>query len=84
MASDLRKIPGVGEKIEKKLMNLGYNSISDLKNQSPEEIFQRYQERYGKACKCLLYVYRLAVYYANNETHEAEKLKWGYWRDGRA
>lgn len=31
--------------------------------------------------KCQLYVFRLAVYFAEHETHEAEKLKWWYWKD---
>ena len=34
--------------------------------------------------KCVLYVFRLAVYYANNEVHEPEKLKWWYWKDKKA
>ena len=33
--------------------------------------------------RCVLYVYRLAVYYAEHETHEPEKLNWWYWKDGR-
>jgi len=31
--------------------------------------------------RCVLYVYRLAVYFAENETHEPEKLKWWNWKD---
>ena len=31
--------------------------------------------------RCALYVWRLAVYYAEHETHEPEKLKWWYWKD---
>ena len=31
--------------------------------------------------RCVLYVFRCAVYYAANETHESEKLKWWNWKD---
>jgi hypothetical protein len=27
----------------------------------------------------MLYVFRCAVYYASNETHEPERLKWWNW-----
>ena len=31
--------------------------------------------------KCVLYVFRCAVYFAEHEQHEPEKLKWWYWKD---
>ena len=80
--SDLRKIPGIGENIEQDLINIGIESIDDLKGCDPEEL-------YLKDClfkgftedKCQLYVFRLAVYFTENEVHESEKLKWWYWKD---
>ena len=52
-------------------------------------ILQSTEELYLQDClykgfqedKCQLYVFRLAVYFAEHETHEAEKLKWWYWKD---
>lgn len=80
--SDLRLIPGVGESIEKDLQNIGINQISDLKGKNPEDLYMRHNDVKGFTDdKCLLYVFRLAVYFANNEAHEAEKLKWWYWKD---
>lgn len=80
--SDLRLIPGVGESIEKDLQNIGINQISDLKEKNPEDLYMRHNDVKGFTDdKCLLYVFRLAVYFANNEAHEAEKLKWWYWKD---
>ena len=82
MKSDLREIPGVGKSIEQDLLNLGYHSIASLVGQDPEEMYQKdcllkgFQED-----RCLLYVFRLAVYYAENEVREPEKLKWWYWKD---
>ena len=31
--------------------------------------------------RCELYVFRCAVYYAEHEEHDPEKLKWWYWKD---
>lgn len=80
--SDLRNIPGVGKRTEQALLNIGINEISDLKGKNPEDLYRQdclckgFQED-----RCQLYVFRLAVYFAENEEHEAEKLKWWYWKD---
>lgn len=80
--SDLRKIPGVGVKTEQDLLALGYPDIASLKGEDPEEIYRRDCMRRGvEIDRCQLYVYRLCVYYASNEIHEPEKLKWWYWKD---
>ena len=31
--------------------------------------------------RCVLYVFRCAVYYASHEAHEPDKLKWWTWKD---
>ena len=31
--------------------------------------------------RCVLYVFRCAVYYAEHEERDAEKCKWWYWKD---
>ncbi len=80
--SDLKVIPGIGENIEQHLRNIGIETVEDLKGKDPEELylkdcmFKGFQED-----RCILYVFRLAVYYAENEKHEPEKLKWWYWKD---
>ncbi len=80
--SDLRKIPGVGKSIEQDLLNIGINRISDLVGKNPEDLYVQDCLLKGfKEDRCLLYVFRLAVYFAENEEHEAEKLKWWYWKD---
>jgi hypothetical protein len=81
MKTDLRKIPYVGPNTERHLLNIGYNSIESLKGQDPDEMFVKdclykgFQED-----RCLLYVYRMAVYFAENEEHDPEKLKWWNWK----
>lgn len=79
---DLTDIPGVGPKIRGYLWNLGVRSIQDLKGRNPEELY--FQDGTIKGTlddRCLLYVFRLAVYYVDHEDHDPEKLKWWYWKD---
>lgn len=79
---NLQEIPGVGKSIANDLFLLGYRSVSDLKNENPESIYDHLCEKTNsKQDKCLLYVFRCAVYYASNSKHEPEKLKWWYWKD---
>ena len=80
--SDLQKIPGVGANMEKYLQNIGIRCIADLVGQNPEELYHKDCLKKGfQEDRCVLYVYRCAVYYAENKEHEAEKLKWWYWKD---
>lgn len=80
--SDLRTIPGVGKETEKDLIMLGYNSVSSLKGANPEELYERECIMRGvRIDRCQLYVYRCAVYFAETENPEPEKLKWWYWKD---
>lgn len=80
--TDLKQIPGVGEKTERDLIELGYTSVSSLKGQNPEEMYRRECTLKGaKLDRCQLYVYRCAVYFAETENPEPEKLKWWNWKD---
>ncbi len=80
--NDLRSIPGVGPNIEQDLRNLGYSTLESLRGADPEEMFQRDCRLKGfSEDRCQLYVYRLAVYFAEQEHHDPEKLKWWYWKD---
>ncbi len=80
--SDLRLIPGVGKITEQDLINLGYTSVKSLVGADPEEMYERECIMKGmQVDRCQLYVYRCAVYFAEHETHDAEKLKWWYWKD---
>lgn len=82
MESGLREIPGVGERIEQHLLNIGINKVSDLVGKDPEELYRLDCIKKGfQEDRCQLYVFRLAVYYAEHEVREPEKLKWWYWKD---
>lgn len=84
MKPDLQTIPGVGPAAEADLLALGYSSVSDLRGQDPEEMYRRSCAIRGCTLdRCVLYVYRCAVYFAETECPEPEKCKWWYWKDGR-
>ena len=76
------EIPGVGLSIANDLYNIHITSITDLKNQSPDELYHLSNQYAGVVQdRCLLYVFRCAVYYATEKVHQPEKLKWWNWKD---
>ena len=80
-ADSLTIIPGVGKSIAKDLQEIGIKSVSDLKDKNPEKLYQLSNEQAGKTQdRCLLYVFRCAVYYANGDC-DLEKLKWWNWKE---
>ena len=82
MKSELRRIPGVGEKTEQDLIRLGYTTTQSLSGADPEEMYARDCIMRGfQVDRCQLYVYRCAVYYASTEDPEPKRLKWWQWKD---
>ena len=81
---ELCKIPGVGKVVAHDLLSLGFQSISDLKGQNPEEMYIRHNDNKGSVQDiCMLYTFRCAVYFAETPKtkQESEKLKWWNWMD---
>jgi pathogenicity locus Cdd1 protein len=79
---ELMQIPGVGKSIANDLYSINIKSIAALKNQSPEELYHLSNQYAGVVQdRCLLYVFRCAVYYATEKKHEPEKLKWWNWKE---
>lgn len=80
--SNLQEIPGVGPSIEKDLIDIGITRISCLKAKNPETLYKKSCLKAGRQIdRCLLYVYRCAVYYASTKKHDPKKLKWWNWKD---
>ena len=80
----LTKIPGVGKSIAMDLRKIGIQTIDDLKGKNPETLYQMSNKMAGKVQdRCLLYVFRCAVYYANTPSSNIEpgKLKWWSWKE---
>lgn len=79
---ELQKIPGVGKAISRTLYGLGVRSVHDLKGADPEALYARLCVQEGRQVdRCVLYVFRCAVYYASRTRHRPELLKWWNWKD---
>jgi hypothetical protein len=79
---ELRRIPGVGPSIAADLWSLGIRGVSDLRGSDPEAMYAELCRQAGKKLdRCLLYVFRCAVYFATQAWPEAELLKWWNWKD---
>ena len=62
---EFQRIPGVGKSIAQDLWDLGYRSINELSHQDPEDMYARLcLIKGGRLDRCLLYVFRCAVYFA--------------------
>lgn len=80
--TDLRTIPNIGERTKQAFNNIGIDCVEDLKGKDPDELyFQDCLTKGFQEDKCQLYLFRMAVYYADNTEHQPEKLKWWYWKD---
>lgn len=82
IVSEFKKIPGVGKAIAEDFWNLGLRSIDDLKNANPEILYENLCTMQGAPVdRCMLYVFRCAVYFASEQNPKAELLKWWNWKD---
>ncbi len=80
--SDLQQIPGVGPSIEQDFFDLGLSSLADLKGADPEKLYADLCALRGcHIDRCVLYVFRCAVYFASHKTHDPKMLKWWNWKD---
>ena len=80
--SSLQNIPGVGPRTAAVMEALGVRQVSDLCGQDPEALYLRECLMKGyREDRCALYIWRAAVYYADHEDREPEKLNWWYWKD---
>ncbi|WP_094227449.1 helix-hairpin-helix domain-containing protein [Methanolobus psychrotolerans] len=81
-AKELMRIPGVGKMTAEDLWNLGMRNIADLKERDPEELYLQLCDLHGtKLDRCVLYVFRCAVYFASSDEHDPQLLKWWNWKD---
>ena len=83
---DLTQIPGVGKSLAADLINIGIYSVAELKGKSPEILFDQSNQFAGAVQdRCVLYVFRCAVYYAETEENNRNRdlLKWWNWKDDK-
>ena len=81
--TDLKIIPGVGKNMAGHLEALGITCVEDLAGRDPEELYLQDCARFpGQTLdRCCLYVYRLAVAWAEGRCDDPEKQKWWNWTD---
>lgn len=82
MNSELTSIPGVGKNMAAHLNALGIERVDDLKGKDPEALYRRECLMQGCAVdRCVLYVYRLAVAWAEGRIETPEQRNWWNWKD---
>lgn len=80
---ELKSIPGVGKFIAQELWDIEIRSIDDLKGKSPEKLYEKSNKHAGMVQdRCLLYVFRCAVYFAetDEDDRDQQKLLWWNWK----
>lgn len=81
---ELQRIPGVGPSIAEDLRGIGITRIADLKGEDPERLYSRSNAKRGIVQdRCLLYVFRCAVYFATTPRPNPKKLDWWAWKDSQ-
>ncbi|SNR76635.1 Pathogenicity locus [Humidesulfovibrio mexicanus] len=79
---DFRRIPGVGPSVALDLWSLGLRRVDDLRGRDPEELYARLEKLAGcHVDRCMVYVLRCAVYFAETPDPEPQRLKWWNWKD---
>lgn len=80
----LLRIPGVGPSIARDLNRVGIHEVAQLRGRSPESLYDDLCRGVGHHVdRCVLYVFRCAVYFASETNHDPELLKWWNWKDAR-
>jgi hypothetical protein len=78
----LETIPGVGRSIADDLRALGYRSAEDLAGEDPEAMYQRLCDLRGERIdRCVLYVFRCAVYCTSTPNPDPDLTQWWKWKD---
>ena len=79
---ELSRVPGVGPSIAVDLYRLGIREIAELRDRNPETLYNELCRREGQHVdRCVLYVFRCAIYSASETRHDPELLKWWNWKD---
>lgn len=82
VVAELKHIPGVGQSLAEDLFDLGFRSVGDLRGEDPEAMYKKLcRRRHSHIDRCVLYVFRCAVYYASTKEPDPELLLWWNWKD---
>ena len=81
-SDNLLSVPGVGKSIAEDLHLIGIHHVHDLSGHDPQALYDALCKEYRKALDpCVLYTFRCAVYYAENDEPDPELLKWWNWKN---
>ncbi|HSW44631.1 MAG TPA: helix-hairpin-helix domain-containing protein [Phycisphaerae bacterium] len=81
-SGELQSIPGIGPRLARDLRDLGFASVVELRDADPQRMYENLCRLRGtRVDRCVLYVFRCAVYYASRRRHEPRLLQWWHWKD---
>lgn len=79
---NFQKIPGVGKKIAEYFWDIGLRSFDDVRASKPEILYERMCQHMGYPVdRCMLYVFRCAIYFVSEKEHDPRLLQWWAWKD---
>ncbi len=82
MTNDLQTMPGVGPSISRDLRRLGVGAVRELRGRNPMTLYEQLCLIQGeKVDRCVLYVFRTAVYFAETPEPDPELLLWWRWKN---
>lgn len=82
LTNELITLPGVGISIAKDLQDLGIHTTQELIGKDPEALYERLCTLRGAHIdRCVLYVFRCAVYAASTPHPDQKLLLWWNWKD---
>ena len=77
-----KTIPWIGPACAQDLWDLGLRSFDDLASSDPEYLYKRLCVlQKAQVDRCMLYVFRYAVYYVSEPNPDPKLLKWWNWKD---
>ena len=80
--TDFETLSGIGPSMARDLLDLGYGRIDDLVGEDPQAMFEALCSLRGERIdRCVLYVFRCAVYQAETERPDPELRLWWNWKD---
>ena len=77
--SSLMRIPRMDVAAARSLINIGVSEIYDLKGRAPEILFEEAKQKNNEIPFDQIRYFRMAVYYAECDIHEASKLHPSEW-----
>ncbi len=77
--SPLMRIPRMDVAAARSLINIGILEIYDLKGRAPEVLFEEARQKNKEIPLDQIRFFRMAVYYAESDVHDASKLYPSKW-----